>query len=192
MEASRGANRLGSMRHLSFSLMVLVLVAACGHSEPAPAVPASAPVPAPSAVGPKRPTTSQELANAVFTALKAGDQQALIDLIVTVDDVSRACPALTKKFVAEREKIVAASRDHFVECQSMIDWSQATISGFKGGEVREASEKCAGAQLLRDVHIFVRSGPKLLEMKLDEPLALAGVVVLGDDNPRCKYTETVE
>jgi len=167
---------------IGFLVMLVMGATACTPAEP-PAHP-----PGPSTVPPNRPTTTQGLATAVVASLRGTDPQAMVDLVVTVFDIGRTCPKLNPSFLSKRDKLVSDTRAHFAECQAMLDWAAATVTGTKGGEPRESS-KCEGAKSLHDLVISVRAGAKAVDITLDDPIALNGAVLIGEDGLACKLVE---
>ena len=59
----------------------------------------------------------------------------------------------------------------------------------KGGEPSKAAPACEGAQALDDIFLTVEAGGKKVEVKLDDPLGINGVVVLGEPGPTCKLAD---
>src|SRR3990167_3198946 len=97
------------VRGLASTLALASLVVACSSDPPAKHPQGPSTVPA------NRPTTSQGLSNAVFAALRANDQQAMVDVLVTVFDIGRTCPKMNQKFLKRRDKLIADTRAHFAE-----------------------------------------------------------------------------
>lgn len=157
---------------------------ACGGSDPPPKPLGKSTVP------PNRPTTSQALATAAVAALHASDPQAALDLLVTVFDIGRTCPKMNPKFLSHRDKLVANTKAAYAECQTLADWSSPTVVSVKGGDNdKEAADMCPGAMMLHDIVITVQTGGKTVELKVDDPMAINGVVLMGE-SPKCKLVES--
>ena len=166
--------------------LTLVLCALGCSEKPQPEAPLGK-----STVAPNRPTSGQALAEATVAALKANNPDAALELVVTVFDIGRTCPKMNPKFLSHREKLITETRAAFTECAGLADWANAKVVEVKGGEQAAPSpvEECEGAHRLADIFIKVESGAKKVEVKLDDPLAINGVVVLGEPGPKCKVIE---
>lgn len=181
---ARALHPMGVMIMRTLLPLTLVLCALGCAEKPQPEAPLGK-----STVAPNRPTTSQALADASVAALKANNPDAALELVVTVFDIGRTCPKMNPKFLSHREKLITETKAAFTECAGMVDWSAAKVLEVKGGEQAGGAEDCEGAHRLQDILIKVESGAKKVEVKLDDPLAINGVVVLGEPGPKCKVIE---
>lgn len=185
MAAAGRALHLMEVMHTRMFLMVSLVVSVLGCGEkPQPEAPLGK-----STVAPNRPTTSAALADASFAALKANNVDGALDLVVTVFDIGRTCPKLNPKFLSHREKLIADSRAAFAACAALADWSGAKVLEVKGGEPAAGAPACEGAQALQDIVLTVDAGGKKVEVKLDDPLAINGAVLIGEPGPLCKLAD---
>ena len=133
-------------------------------------------------------TNKQELVQAALDALKSGDPDNYIALMMTLEEAKQHCPEVEKITAERQQEGYAAARADFAKCMALGDWGGASLDEIRGGEVRETLRGCADSiQDVKKIKFWVKLGDKLVHVKLDDPVVLNGNEWRSPgDGPRCR------
>lgn len=175
------------MRHVnvmyrSFQATILlicgVVLAAGAQTKPAATRPA--------------PTSKEELTKAALAALKAGDADAYLALIMAKAELQEHCSEGVAKLKAGKldklfKELDTKTRRRVAECKALFDWSKAKQVEVKGGDIRDRPAKgCKDTvKRVKDINVDFEVDGTKYKVKLDDPQIFGGVWRFTEE-PQCR------
>jgi len=159
-----------------------------------PPEPAAAATPAPSHAAPSppkavpagRPKSVDDLVTRAVAAIKAGDGDADVRLMFTLDEVKQNCPKALEQVNADWiTRMHGSIRKSVKEC-GVHHWGKAKQLERTGGDRKRPARECnAEVWELHDIKIVFEIDGKKVHLKLDDPMVFPDGTYAFADDPRC-------